>query len=61
MFCKFPKHVFHDWSKWEVIEKGVLLRTNELEDPVGERVVQERKCTRCNLLQRNVISTFLFS
>ncbi len=39
---------FHDWSKWEDVEKGSLGMFNKT---IGSYTRQERRCGRCNKLE----------
>ena len=48
---------FHKWGKWEVVEKGEVLRRsrwNAEQRHVGTTVVQSRTCERCNKKQFDV-------
>jgi hypothetical protein len=47
----------HNWSKWQVIERGKVVKVNQTA-PVGSYLLQERTCYECNKKQlRREIAT----
>jgi hypothetical protein len=40
----------HNWSKWEDIERGKVVKVNQIV-PVGSYLLQQRTCYDCNKKQ----------
>jgi hypothetical protein len=65
IFCEFPKIRFHRWSKWEVINQGIVITRKTFQgSPIecsdsltGNYIDQKRVCHGCGFTQMNRTET----
>ena len=49
--------LFHKWTKWKDIKEGDLLHS-EYSYILGRVIVQEKRCIKCNKVERRVSNIY---